>query len=75
MSEPKCPFNHSAATAGGGTQNQDWWPNRLKVELLSQHSEKTDPMGGSFDYASEFKSLDYDALKKDLAALMTDSQD
>jgi catalase-peroxidase len=75
MSEPKCPFNHSAATAGGGTQNQDWWPYRLKVELLSQHSEKTDPMGGSFDYASEFKSLDYDALKKDLAALMTDSQD
>jgi len=75
MSEPKCPFNHSAATAGGGTQNQDWWPNRLKVELLSQHSEKTDPMGGSFDYASEFNSLDYDALKKDLAALMTDSQD
>ncbi len=75
MSEPKCPFNHSAATAGGGTQNQDWWSNRLKVELLSQHSEKTDPMGGSFDYASEFESLDYDALKKDLAALMTDSQD
>ncbi len=75
MSEPKCPFNHSAATAGGGTQNQDWWPNRLKVELLSQHSEKADPMGGSFDYASEFKSLDYDALKNDLAALMTDSQD
>jgi catalase-peroxidase len=75
MSEPKCPFNHSAATAGGGTQNQDWWPNRLKIELLSQHSEKTDPMGGDFDYASEFKSLDYDALKKDLAALMTDSQD
>jgi catalase-peroxidase len=75
MSEPKCPFDHSAATAGGGTQNNDWWPNRLKVELLSQHSEKTHPMGGDFDYASEFKSLDYDALKKDLAALMTDSQD
>jgi catalase-peroxidase len=75
MSEPKCPFNHSAATAGGGTQNQDWWPNRLKVELLSQHSEKTDPMGGDFDYASEFASIDYDALKQDLAALMTDSQD
>ncbi len=75
MSEPKCPFNHSAATAGGGTQNQDWWPNRLKIELLSQHSEKTDPMGGEFDYSKEFASLDYDALKQDLAALMTDSQD
>jgi catalase-peroxidase len=75
MPEPKCPFNHSAATAGGGTQNRDWWPNRLKVELLSQHSEKADPMGGDFDYASEFKSLDYAALKKDLAALMTASQD
>ena len=75
MSEPKCPFDHSAATAGGGTQNQDWWPNRLKIELLSQHSEKTDPMGGDFNYAEEFASLDYDALKKDLAALMTDSQD
>ena len=75
MPEPKCPFNHSAATAGGGTQNRDWWPNRLKVELLSQHSEKADPMGGDFDYTSEFKSLDYAALKKDLAALMTASQD
>jgi catalase-peroxidase len=75
MSDPKCPFDHSAATAGGGTQNQDWWPNRLKIELLSQHSEKTDPMGGEFDYAKEFQALDYDALKKDLAALMTDSQD
>ena len=75
MSEPKCPFDHSAATAGGGTQNQDWWPDRLKIELLSQHSEKTDPMGGDFNYAEEFASLDYDALKQDLAALMTDSQD
>ena len=75
MSEPQCPYNHSAATAGGGTQNQDWWPNRLKIELLSQHSEKTDPMGGEFDYAKEFLSLDYDALKQDLTALMTDSHD
>ena len=75
MSDPKCPFDHSAATAGGGTQNQDWWPDRLKIELLSQHSEKTDPMGGDFNYAEEFASLDYDALKQDLAALMTDSQD
>ena len=67
----KCPFNHAA---GGGTVNHDWWPNRLKVELLHQHSAKSDPMGGSFDYAEEFKTLDFAALKKDLAALMTDSQ-
>jgi catalase-peroxidase len=68
----KCPFNH---TAPKGTTNQDWWPNRLKVELLHQHSTKSDPMGGDFNYAEEFKSLDYAALKADLAALMTDSQD
>ena len=75
MSEPKCPFAHSSATAGGGTTNQDWWPNRLKVELLTQHSTKSDPMGGDFDYAEEFNSLDLAAVKADLAALMTDSQD
>jgi catalase-peroxidase len=72
-SEAKCPFNHGAAT--GGTTNQDWWPNQLKLELLGQHSSKSNPMGGDFDYAKEFKSLDLAALKKDLAALMTDSQD
>jgi catalase-peroxidase len=72
--EAKCPFSHSSATAGGGTNNQDWWPNRLKIELLSQHSAKSDPMEPNFDYAEEFKSLDYAALKADLAALMTDSQ-
>ena len=70
--EAKCPFNHAA---GGGTTNQDWWPNRLKVELLHQHSKKSDPMGGDFNYAEEFKSLDLAAVKADLAALMTDSQD
>ena len=70
--ETKCPFNH---TAGGGTTNRDWWPNRLKVELLHQHSTKSDPMGADFDYAAEFKSLDLAAVKKDLAAVMTDSQD
>ena len=70
--EAKCPFNHAA---GGGTTNRDWWPNQLKVELLNQHSSKSDPMGEGFDYAREFQSLDYEALKKDLAALMTDSQD
>ncbi len=70
--EAKCPFNHGASLP---TTNQDWWPNQLKVELLHQHSDKSDPMGGDFDYAQEFKSLDLAALKKDLAALMTDSQD
>ena len=80
--ESKCPFNHGASgaaptshTTSGGTANHDWWPNQLKVELLHQHSAKSDPMGANFDYAKEFKSLDYAALKKDLAALMTDSQD
>jgi catalase-peroxidase len=70
--ESKCPFNHGAP---GGTTNRDWWPNQLKVDLLHQHSSKSDPMGGEFDYAKEFQSLDFAALKKDLAALMTDSQD
>ena len=70
--EPKCPFHD---TAGGGTSNRDWWPNQLKLELLRQHSSKSNPMGEDFDYAKEFKRLDWAALKKDLAALMTDSQD
>jgi len=68
----KCPVNHAA---GGGTTNRDWWPHELRLDLLQQHSEKSNPMGEDFDYASEFKTLDYAALKKDLAALMTDSQD
>jgi len=71
--ESKCPFNHGATAPA--TTNSDWWPNQLKVELLNQHSSKSDPMGADFDYAKEFQSLDYAALKKDLAALMTDSQD
>jgi catalase-peroxidase len=70
--EAKCPFNHAA---GSGTTNRDWWPNQLKVELLHQHSAKSDPMGQDFNYAEEFKSLDLAAVKADLAALMTDSQD
>src|SRR5277367_1758596 len=70
--EAKCPFHHAA---GSGTANHDWWPNHLKVELLHQHSAKSNPMGGDFNYAEEFKSLDLAAVKKDLAALMTDSQD
>ncbi len=73
MSTPtKCPFNHAA---GGGTTNHDWWPNQLRVDLLHQHSGKSDPMGAGFNYAAEFKTLDLAAVKKDLAALMTDSQD
>src|SRR6476469_10435715 len=70
--EAKCPFHHDTTS---GTTNQDWWPNQLKLELLHQHSSKSNPMGDDFDYAKEFKSLDFAALKKDLAALMTDSQD
>ena len=77
--ESKCPFHHGNATgaqvAGGGTSNRDWWPDQLNLRILSQHSCKSDPMGNGFDYAEEFKSLDYDAVKKDLAALMTDSQE
>jgi catalase-peroxidase len=70
--EAKCPFNHAI---GAGTSNRDWWPNQLRLDLLHQHSSRSDPMGENFDYAKEFKSLDFAALKKDLAALMTDSQD
>jgi catalase-peroxidase len=70
--EAKCPFHHNP---GGGTSNQDWWPNQLKLNVLHQHSSKSDPMGQDFDYAEEFKSLDLEAVKKDLRALMTDSQD
>ncbi|MCK9588987.1 MAG: catalase/peroxidase HPI [Terrimicrobiaceae bacterium] len=70
--EAKCPFHHAPST---GTTNRDWWPNQLKLDLLHQHSCKSNPMGGDFHYAEEFKSLDLAAVKKDLAALMTDSQD
>ena len=62
-------------SAGGGTTNRDWWPNRLKLEILHQHSSKSNPMGEDFNYAKEFKRLDLAAVKKDLAALMTDSQE
>src|SRR5580765_4664384 len=72
QTEAKCPFHH---TANGGNSNRDWWPNQLKLELLHQHSTKSNPMGGDFNYAEEFRSLDLTAVKKDLAALMTDSQD
>jgi catalase-peroxidase len=69
--ESKCPFNPAA----GGTGNRDWWPKQLRVDLLHQHSSKSDPMGKAFNYKKAFNGLDYPALKKDLAALMTDSQE
>jgi catalase-peroxidase len=71
-SEAKCPFHHSSSPSA---TNRDWWPNQLNLNLLHQHSSLSDPMGEEFNYAQEFKNLDYKALKKDLAALMTDSQD
>src|ERR1700685_278051 len=71
-SEAKCPFHHSSAA---NPTNRDWWPNQLNLNLLAQHSSLSDPMGKNFNYTEEFKTLDYDALKKDLTALMTDSQD
>ncbi|RMJ28660.1 hypothetical protein PHISP_00517 [Aspergillus sp. HF37] len=74
MSE--CPFrNKPANVAGGGTRNTDWWPNQLNLGILRQHSNATDPLGKDFDYTAAFKNLDYFALKKDLHALMTESQD
>ena len=72
MSEVKCPFVHKV---GSAASNRDWWPNQLPLEILHQHSSETSPMGEDFDYATEFKSLDLAAVKTDLAALMTDSQD
>ena len=71
--ETKCPFTHAAGS--GGTSNRDWWPNQLNLKILHQQSSKCDPMGQGFNYAEEFKSLDFAGLKKDLLALMTDSQD
>ncbi|PBQ21146.1 catalase/peroxidase HPI [Pseudomonas congelans] len=70
--ESKCPFNHAA---GGGTTNRDWWPKQLNLKILHQHSSLSDPMGESFDYAKEFKSLDIEAVKQDLRNVMTQSQD
>jgi len=72
MSDNKCPFNH---TAGGGTSNKDWWPNQLRLDILRQHCPKSNPLGEDFNYAEEFKTLDLEAVKKDLRELMTNSQD
>jgi catalase-peroxidase len=70
--EAKCPFVHPA---GAGTSNRDWWPNQLKLDMLRQHSSKSNPMGEDFNYAEEFKTLNLEAVKQDLRALMTNSQD
>ena len=71
----KCPYHSQHAVAGSGTRNQDWWPNQLKLNILRQNSLASDPMDKDFNYAEAFKSLDLNALKQDLTALMTDSQD
>ena len=73
----KCPYFNGVQNqaAGGGMNNRKWWPNRLNLNILRQHDSKSNPMGEDFDYAEAFKSLDYAALKKDVVALMTDSQD
>jgi len=73
----KCPVTHGASrpAAGRGTSNRDWWPNQLNLRILHQHSHLSSPMGGEFNYAEEFKQLDLQAVKDDLYALMTDSQD
>jgi len=75
--ESKCPVTGrtAKAIAGGGTSNRDWWPNQLNLKILHQHCQKSNPMGEGFNYVEEFKKLDFEALKKDLYALMTDSQD
>jgi len=74
--ESKCPVNHGARpTLAGAPSNANWWPNQLNLTILHQHSAKSDPMGTSFNYAEAFKSLDLDAVVKDLPALMTDSPD
>ncbi len=75
--EGKCPFSQGAvkSAAGKGTSNKDWWPNQLNLNILRQHGKASNPMGDAFDYTKEFSALDYKALKADLAALMTDSQE
>lgn len=73
----KCPFHNGTLkkSAGNGTSNRDWWPNQLKLNILRQHSALSNPMGETFNYAEAFKSIDFDALKKDIFELMTTSQD
>ena len=71
----KCPFHNTQNVGGGGTKNHDWWPNHLKLNILRQNSPLSDPLDKDFNYGAAFQELDYEALKKDLHALMTDSQD
>ncbi len=71
----KCPFTGAHHGAGGGTGNRDWWPNQLNLNILRQHACKNNPMDKEFCYAEEFKKLDLAAIKKDIAAMLTDSQD
>jgi len=75
--DSKCPVTgrRSKPISGGGTSNRDWWPNQLNLKILHQHSDLSNPMGDAFNYPEEFKKLDLEAVKKDLYALMTDSQD
>ena len=77
MDEAKCPVMHGALTrnSGGGTSNREWWPNQLNLNILHQHDKKSSPLDTDFNYREAFSKLDYTALKKDLLALMTDSQD
>lgn len=77
MDEMKCPVtgHTKQSISGGGTSNKDWWPNRLNLKMLHQNSSLSNPMGPDFNYAEEFKKLDYEAIKKDLYDLMTDSQE
>ena len=77
MDVSKCPVMHGALTRNQetGTSNQDWWPNQLNLGILRQQDKKSNPMGDDFDYREEFKKIDYAALKQDLTALMTDSQE
>src|SRR5680860_544468 len=77
MEEMKCPVTGKTrkTISGGGTSNRDWWPNQLNLKILHQNSNLSNPMGKEFNYAKEFKKLDLKSLKKDLYALMTDSQD
>ena len=77
MDEAKCPVMHGAVTrnSGGGTSNREWWPNQLNLNILHQHDKKSSPLDTDFNYREAFSKLDYAALKKDLLALMTDSQE
>ena len=77
MSELKCPFSGhvGAVTPAGGTSNQQWWPDQIKIGLLHQHHPASNPLGAGFVYSEAFAGLNYDGLKSDLRALMTDSQE